>query len=123
MKDFIVHESKESKTRTELFVPILLLLLLQNLCQIFAATSKLSPVFLLGTTNSRGGEGGVVLYFILEGTAAYGRLLLAPAEGWWPSATWRALRALFSFRCLEGLLPIIFKATEELHPFMDSGEP
>ena len=44
----------------------------------------------------------------LEGTAAYGCLLLAPAEGWWPSASWRALRALFSFRCLEGLLPIIF---------------
>ena len=44
----------------------------------------------------------------LEGMAAYGRLLLAPAEGWWPLATWRALRALFSFRCLEGLLPIIF---------------
>ena len=37
--------------------------------------------------------------------AAYGRLLLAPAEGWWPSATWKALWALFSFRCLEGLLP------------------
>ena len=33
-------------------------------------------------------------YRKLEGTAAYGRLLLAPAEGWWPSATWRALRAL-----------------------------
>ena len=44
----------------------------------------------------------------LEGTAAYGHLLLAPAEGWWPSATWRALQALFSFRYLEGLLPIIF---------------
>ena len=40
--------------------------------------------------------------------AVYGRLPLAPAEGWWPSATWRALWALFSFRCLEGLLPIIF---------------
>ena len=38
----------------------------------------------------------------LEGTAAYGRLLLAPAEGWWPTATWRALRALFSFRYLGG---------------------
>ena len=25
----------------------------------------------------------------------YGRLLLAPVEGWWPSATWRALRALW----------------------------
>ena len=70
--------------------------------------------------------------------AAYGRLLLAHVEGWWHSATWRALWALFSFRCLEGLLPIIFylghrrtgrrsslsfKATEELHPSMDSGEP
>ena len=27
--------------------------------------------------------------------APYGCLLLAPAEGWWPSATWRALRALW----------------------------
>ena len=26
----------------------------------------------------------------LEGMAAYGRLLLAPAEGWWPLAAWRA---------------------------------
>ena len=25
----------------------------------------------------------------------YGRLLLAPAEGWYPSAIWRALRALW----------------------------
>ena len=33
-------------------------------------------------------------YSWLEGTVAYGRLLLAPAGGWWPSATWRALRAL-----------------------------
>ena len=32
---------------------------------------------------------------------------LAPAVGRWPSATWRALRALFSFRCLGGPLPII----------------
>ena len=24
-------------------------------------------------------------------TVPYGRLLLAPAESWWPSATWRAL--------------------------------
>ena len=32
---------------------------------------------------------------ILEGTAPYGHLLLAPAEGWWPSATWRALWALW----------------------------
>ena len=39
--------------------------------------------------------------FLLEGTAAYGCLLLAPAEGWWPLATWRALRAIFSFRCLD----------------------
>ena len=29
----------------------------------------------------------------LEGTASYGRLLLAPAEGWWPSATWIAVGA------------------------------
>ena len=49
-----------------------------------------------------------IQYVILEGTAAYGRLLLDPVEGWWPSATWRALQALFSIRCLEGLLPIIF---------------
>ena len=27
--------------------------------------------------------------------APYGRLLLAPAEGWWPLATWRALQALW----------------------------
>ena len=27
--------------------------------------------------------------------APYGRLLIAPAEGWWPLATWRALRALW----------------------------
>ena len=27
--------------------------------------------------------------------AHYGFLLLAPAEGWWPVATWRALRALW----------------------------
>ena len=32
---------------------------------------------------------------ILEGTAPYGNLLLAPAECWWPLATWRALRALW----------------------------
>ena len=25
----------------------------------------------------------------------YGHLLLAPAEGWWPLATWKALRALW----------------------------
>ena len=31
---------------------------------------------------------------ILEGMAPYGCLLLAPAEDWWPSATWRALQAL-----------------------------
>ena len=35
----------------------------------------------------------------LEGTAPYGCLLLAPAEGWWPSATWWALWALLSFKC------------------------
>ena len=27
---------------------------------------------------------------LLEGTAPYRHLLLAPAEGWWPSATWWA---------------------------------
>ena len=32
---------------------------------------------------------------------------LAPMVGWWPSATWRALWGLFSFRCLGGPLPII----------------
>ena len=32
--------------------------------------------------------------FTTKGTAAYGCLLLAPAEGWWPSATFRALWAL-----------------------------
>ena len=31
----------------------------------------------------------------LEGTAPYGRLVLDSAEGWWPSATWRALRAIW----------------------------
>ena len=39
--------------------------------------------------------------YILEGMVAYGRLLLAPTEGWCPSAT-------FSFRCMRGPLPIIF---------------
>ena len=29
------------------------------------------------------------LFVVLEGMAAYGRLLLAPAEGWRPLATWR----------------------------------
>ena len=28
-------------------------------------------------------------------TRRYGALLLAPMEGWWPSATWRALQALW----------------------------
>ena len=27
-------------------------------------------------------------YFSLEGSAPYGGFLLAPAEGWWPTATW-----------------------------------
>ena len=27
--------------------------------------------------------------------APYGRLLLAPMEGWWPLATWKALWALW----------------------------
>ena len=45
---------------------------------------------------------------LLEGMAAYSRLLLAPVEGWWPSATWRALLALLNFRCFGGHLPIIF---------------
>ena len=31
----------------------------------------------------------------------YGHLLLAPAEGWWLSATWRSLRAI----CLESRRP------------------
>ena len=31
----------------------------------------------------------------LEGMVPYGHLLLAPVEGWWPSATWRALQALW----------------------------
>ena len=31
----------------------------------------------------------------LEGRAPYGHLLLAPVEGWWPSATWKTLRALW----------------------------
>ena len=33
--------------------------------------------------------------YTLEGMAPYGRLLLAPVEGWWPLATWRALWALW----------------------------
>ena len=33
-------------------------------------------------------------YVILDGMAPYRHLLLAPAEGWWPSATWSDLRAL-----------------------------
>ena len=37
----------------------------------------------------------LIKYIKLEGTALYGCLLLAPAEGWWPSATWRALQALW----------------------------
>ena len=34
-------------------------------------------------------------YNITRSYVPYGRLLLAPAEGWWHSATWRALRALW----------------------------
>ena len=34
-------------------------------------------------------------YITLEGMAPYGRLLLAPSQGWWTLATWRALRALW----------------------------
>ena len=34
-------------------------------------------------------------YALLEGMVPYGCLLLAPAEGRWPSATWRALWALW----------------------------
>ena len=81
-----------------------------------------------------------VSYCTLEGTAAYGRLLLAPAEGW----------QLVAFGHLEGTLgplqlqmlggpfannfylgscctgccsSLSFQATEELHHSMDSGEP
>ena len=43
----------------------------------------------------------------LEGTAAYGHLLLTPAEGWWPTATWRALRALLSFIYLGALQALL----------------
>ena len=37
-----------------------------------------------------GGGGGKHFHncLILEGSAPYGGLLLAPAEGWWPTATW-----------------------------------
>ena len=28
--------------------------------------------------------------------APYGHLFLAPVEGWWPVATWRALRAIWN---------------------------
>ena len=52
-------------------------------------------IITLGNTN---------IFHRLEGVAAYGHLLLAPAESWWPSATCRALQALFSFRCLGGPL-------------------
>ena len=45
---------------------------------------------------------------ILQGMAAYSCLLLAPEEGWWPLANWRALWALFSFKFLGGPLSIIF---------------
>ena len=31
-------------------------------------------------------------FILLEGTVAYGWLLLAPVEGWWPLVTWRALQ-------------------------------
>ena len=47
------------------------------------------------------------LFVVLEGMEAYGCLLLASEEGWWHSATWRALWALLSFRCLGGHSPII----------------
>ena len=29
------------------------------------------------------------MYLLLEGSAPYGGLILAPAEGWWPTATSR----------------------------------
>ena len=35
-----------------------------------------------------------IKYGKLEGMVAYGCLLLAPVDGWWPSATWRAVCAL-----------------------------
>ena len=57
-----------------------------------------------------------ILYITLEGMAVYGCLLLAPAEGWCPSATWRVLRALFSFRCS------VLKLQRSYTPSMDSGE-
>ena len=34
----------------------------------------------------------VVQYAQLEGTAPYGCLLLPPVEGWWPLATWIAVK-------------------------------
>ena len=57
--------------------------------------------------------------------AAYGRLLLAPVEGWWPSVKWRDLWALLSFRCLgtlQALLKvdgIILKETRKLFHFLN----
>ena len=52
----------------------------------------------------------------LEGTAAYSHLLLAPVEGWWPSATlpsgaWGALWVLLK---VDGIIlkeSIFFKTT------------
>ena len=38
---------------------------------------------------------------------AYGCLLLAPAEGWWPLATCRALRALLCFKCMGALQALL----------------
>ena len=54
---------------------------------------------------------GDLEYALLEGMAAYGRLLLAPAEGWWPSATWRALRALliqYNIKCSQLSLSCLY---------------
>ena len=53
---------------------------------------------------------------ILDGMApCYGHLLLAPAEGWWPSATWRALRALW-IAVKKNWTPIFFIGGPPLYP-------
>ena len=50
-------------------------------------------------------------YVILEGMAPYGCLLLAPAEGWWPSATWIALDS-----CIKKFGPPFFYRGPLLYP-------
>ena len=48
----------------------------------FAGPTKLLPVFLLGTEHvGRGIQINLFKFKILEGTGAYGPLVLAPAEG------------------------------------------